>query len=167
MFGYGRAWNEINELVGRRRVDVDPHLKGPGAERPVGKHRDRHAIEAPDPGHLVRGHLPEAEGAVREIPERTLSLQWLVDALDGLTVYCQLGQEGSVRRLQQAAGNLQFCLPELHRQRGMERPRVTVLAQATNIIGCQRTSVEQRPTVAVGPRANVPMRVHRLQAERT
>ena len=167
MFGNGRAWNEINELVGRRRVDVDPHLKGPGAERPVGKHRDRHAIEAADPGHLVRGHLPEAEGAVREIPERTLSLQRLVDALDGLTVYCQLGQEGSVRRLQQAAGNLQFCLPELHRQRGMERPRVTVLAQATKIIGCQCTSVEQRPTVAVGPRANVPMRVHRLQAERT
>jgi hypothetical protein len=69
--------------------------------------------------------------------------------------------------LQQAAGNLQFCLPELHRQRGMEGPRVTVLAQATKIIGCQCTSVEQRPTVAVGPRANVPMRVHRLQAERT
>jgi hypothetical protein len=87
MFGYGRAWNKINELVGGRLVDVDPHLKRPGPERPVRKHRDRHAIEAADPGYLVRSHLPEAEGAVREIPERTLSLQRLVNALDGFALH--------------------------------------------------------------------------------
>ena len=82
MVGYGRTRNKINQLVGGRLVDVDPDLKRPGPERAVGKHRDRHAIEAADPGHLVRGHFPEAERAVREVPERTLSFQRLVDALD-------------------------------------------------------------------------------------
>ena len=74
VFGYGRARNKIDELVCGCLVDVDPHLKRPEPEWPVGKHRDRYAVEAPDPGHLVRGHLSEAEGAAREVPERTLSL---------------------------------------------------------------------------------------------
>ena len=167
VFGHGRAWNKINELVGGRLVDVDPHLKRPGPERPVGQHRDRHAVEAADPGHLVRGHLPEAEGAVREVPERTLSLQRLVDAFDGFAVHLQLGQEGGVRRLQQAAGDLQFGLPQLYRQCGMWRPSVTLLARRPRSSAVKAESVEQRPTVAVGPRADVPMRIHRLQAERT
>src|SRR4030095_1991360 len=46
VFGYGRARNKTNELVCGCLVDVDPHLKGPEPERPVGKHRDRHAVEA-------------------------------------------------------------------------------------------------------------------------
>ena len=111
-------------------VDIHPDLKRPGPEWSVGQHRDRHTVEAADPGHLVRGHLAEAEGAVREVPEWPLPLQRLVDALDRSPVRLQLGQEGGVGRLQQAAGDLQLGLRQLCRQRGMGRPGVTILASA-------------------------------------
>jgi len=138
LFRYRRAWNKINELVGRRLVDIYPHLNGARPERAVGQHRDRHAVEAADPGHLVRGHLSEAESTVREVPERPLSLQRLVDAFDGFPIGLQLGQEGGVRRLQQTAGDLKFGSPQLCGQCGVGRPNVTVLAQATKIISSQR-----------------------------
>ena len=167
LFGHGRAWNKINKLVGRHLVDIYPHLNGPGPKRAVGQHRDRYAVEAADPGYLVSGHLSETEGTVREVPEWPLPLQRFVHAFDGSPVRLQLGQESGVRRLQQAPGDLKFDLPQLCRQCGVGRPSVTILVQATKIIGSQRESVEQRQTVAVGPRANVPLRVDRLQTERT
>ena len=68
--------------AGRLLVGVDPGLERARAERPVGEHGHRHAVEPADPGHLVRGHLPVAEGAVREVPQRPLPLDRLVDALD-------------------------------------------------------------------------------------
>ena len=136
--GYRRTWNKINELVGRRLVDIYPYLYRPGPERAVGQHRDRHAVEAADPGHLVRSHLSEAESTVREVPERPLSLQRLVDAFDGFSIHLQLGQEGGVRRLQQAAGDLKFGFLQLCGQCGVGRPSGTVLAQATKIISSQR-----------------------------
>ena len=137
MVGYGRTRNKINELVGGRLVDVDPDLKRPEPERTVGKHRDRHAIEAPDPGHLVRGHLPEAERAVREIPERTLSLQRLVDALDRLPSTVSSAKKVAFDACSRRPVICSSACPSSSHQRGMERPSVTILAQATKIIGCQ------------------------------
>jgi hypothetical protein len=166
LFGHGRAWNKINKLVGRRFVDVYPHLNGPWPERAVGQHRDGHAVEAADPGHLISGHLSETEGTVREVPERPFSLQRFVHAFDGFPVRFQLGQESGVRRLQQPPGDLKLDLPQLCRQCGVGRPSVTILGQATKIIDSQRRSVEQRQTVAVGPGADVALRVDRLQTER-
>jgi hypothetical protein len=165
--GYGRAWNKINELTGRRLVDIYPDLNGPGPEWAVGQHSDRHAVEAADPGHLVRGHLPQAEGTVREVPERPLPLKRFVDAFDGFPVRLQLGKESSVRRLQQATGDLKFGLPKVRGQCRVRRPSVTILGQAEKIIGSQRGSLGQRQTVAVCPGTNVPVRVDRLQTEGT
>ena len=161
--GHGRAWNKID--VGRL-VDVDPHLKRPGPERPVGQHRDRHAVEAADPGHLVRGHLPEAEGAVREVPERTLSLQRLVDAFDGFAVHRSSAKkvafDACSRRPVICSSACPSCTVNADGAAERHHPRSGDQDHRQSM-----QSVEQRPTVAVGPRANVPMRIHRLQAERT
>ena len=149
LLGHGRAWHKINELVGCCLIDFDPDLKRSGTERPVEQHRNRHAVETTDPRYLVCSHLPKAESTVRKVPERPLSIR------------LQLGQEGGIRRLQQTAGDLQFGLPELCRQCRMGRPSV-ILAQATKIVDSQSESIKQRPTIAVGAWANVPLRIDRL-----
>jgi hypothetical protein len=69
-----RSRNKINKFVRGRLVDVHPDLKRSQPERPVDEHRDRHTVEAADPGDLVRGDLSKSESAMREVPERSLAI---------------------------------------------------------------------------------------------
>jgi hypothetical protein len=75
LLGYGGTGDKINKLVRGSFIDLDPDLKRPAPEGSVDKHCDRHAVEAADPGHLVRGNLAKSEGAVWEVPERPVALE--------------------------------------------------------------------------------------------
>src|SRR5207344_1856159 len=139
LLGQRRAWNKINKLVGGDLVDIHPDLKRSRPERSFSQHRDRHTVEAADAGHLVRGYLTKAKGAVREIPERPLPFQRLVDTLDRRLTRLQLREEGRVGRVQQAARDLQLSLRELCRQRGVGRPGVTMLRHPPDVFYGHRT----------------------------
>ena len=74
-------------------VDVDPQLDHAGAERAVAHHGRRHDVPAGGLRHLVGRELAAGQRAVREVPERTLAADRLVDALRGRRRRCVMGQK--------------------------------------------------------------------------
>ncbi len=61
-------------------VEVDPELAHARAERAVAHDRGGHEVPAGRPGDDVGGDLAAGQGAVREVPERPLPRDRLVDA---------------------------------------------------------------------------------------
>ena len=90
---------------------VDPQLDGAHSERPVPQDRRRHQVPPGRVRHQVRRHLTPGQRAVREVPERPLAADRLVDAAPGQPVQRDLGPQRGVRGVDEAS-------LELHRAAG-------------------------------------------------
>jgi hypothetical protein len=88
-------------------VQVDPQLAHARPERPVAHHRRRHYVPAGGAGDHVRGYLAIGQGPGREVPQRPLARDRLVDT-GGLGPAAADGaKERRVGGVDQAAGDLQ------------------------------------------------------------
>ena len=108
------------------RVDVLPPLEHAASERSVAHPRRRDDTPAERLGHQVRRDLTVGEGAVREVPQRPLALDGLVD--DGLPV--EVGEEGRVRRFPDARPDRDR--PVAHASPGGRPAATTCLVRSTN-----------------------------------
>jgi hypothetical protein len=108
--------DQVHQLLVVGVSGVDPDLERTDPHRSVGQHGHRHHVESADPGHLIGRNLAETQGAGREVPQRALALDRLVDAVDLLVLGLQLAQERRVGRLHQPAHQLQLAVAQDGRQ---------------------------------------------------
>ena len=90
-----------------RRVHVDPALHGAAPERPVAQGGLRHDVPAGRLADEPGGVLPLGEGAVGEVPQRTLPLHRLVDAGAGHPVEGDRAEQRGVARVDDPALDLE------------------------------------------------------------
>ena len=106
--GVVAAAREVDQV--HLRVDVDPELAHARAVGTVAHHRRRHHVPPGRAGDDVGGDLPPGQRPGREVPQRALPRDRLVDARGLVVTRADRAVPGLVGRLDQPAQDLQAAL---------------------------------------------------------
>ena len=94
------------------RVELHEPLHRAGAGGAVAEHRGRHHGPPELARHHVRGHLPIAQGAVGEVPQRRLALPRLVHRVRLVVAAPDASEERGVRCTRHEAEDLHVAVGE-------------------------------------------------------